>query len=231
MKVLGFDSVSSSCSVAILEDNKVSYSKVLRMERGHAESLVTMINEAVLTTCDNFSQIDVVGCTVGPGSFTGVRVGLSTAIGLSVSANKPLIGVTSFEVVAERIKMTKKQNEQLLVVVLETKRNDFFVQTFSVESRPLDQPSSIKAAEFVEYLLSLKNPYNHILLAGDGVGRALGYVKDKPANLNLTLEEGCAGPQAWDIATLVKSKFQSNQSFPIPKPLYLRQPDVKKQKV
>ena len=115
--------------------------------------------------------------------------------------------------------------------VLETKRNDFFVQTFSVESRPLDQPSSIKAAEFVEYLLSLKNPYNHILLAGDGVGRALGYVKDKPANLILTLDEGYGGPQAWDIATLVKSKFKSNQSFPVPKPLYLRQPDVTKQKV
>ena len=230
MKVLAFDSVSSSCSVAILEDNKISYSKVLRMERGHAESLVPMINEAVLATCDKFSQIDLVGCTVGPGSFTGVRVGLSTAVGLSVSANKPLIGVTSFEVVAERIRITKKQNEQLLVVVLETKRNDFFVQTFSVESRPLDQPRSIHATKFVEYMLSLKNPFNHILLAGDGVNRALEYIKDKPTNLNLTLEGGCGGPLAWDIATLIKAKFELNQSFPLPKPLYLRQPDVTKQK-
>ena len=230
MKVLAFDSVSSSCSVAILDNNKISYSKVLRMERGHAEQLVPMINEAVLTTCDNFSQIDVVGCTVGPGSFTGVRVGLSTAIGLSVSANKPLIGVTSFEAVAEQIKMTKKHSEQLLIVVLETKRNDFFVQTFGVESRPLDRPRSIQAAKFVEYMLSLENPFNHILLAGDGVNRALEYIKDKPANLNLTLEEGCGGPLAWDVATLVKAKFELNQSPPVPKPLYLRQPDVTKQK-
>ena len=57
MKVLAFDSVSSSCSVAILEDNKISYSKVLRMERGHAESLVPMINEAVLATCDASSRM------------------------------------------------------------------------------------------------------------------------------------------------------------------------------
>ena len=228
MKVLAFDSVSSCCSVAILDNNKISYSKVLRMERGHAEALVPMINEAVLTTCDNFSQIDVVGCTVGPGSFTGVRVGLSTAIGLSVSANKPLIGVTSFEVVAERVKMTKRQNEQLLVVVLETKRNDFFVQTFSAESRPVDQPRSILAVKFVEYILSLENPFNHILLAGDGVNRALEYIKEKPTNLNLTLEESSGGALAWDIATLVKAKFELHQSFPVPKPLYLRQPDVTK---
>ena len=231
MKVLAFDSVSSSCSVAILEDNKVIYYRVLRMERGHAESLVPMINESVLATCDNFSQIDLVGCTVGPGSFTGVRVGLSAAIGLSVSANKPLIGVTSFEVVAERIKMTKKQKEQLLLVVLETKRNDFFVQTFGVESRPLDRPRSIQAAKFVEYMLSLENPFNHILLAGDGVNRVLEYIKDRPKNLNLTLEGECGGPQASEIAKLVKVKFESNQSFPVPKPLYLRQPDVTKQKL
>ena len=231
MKVSAFDSVSSSCSVAILDNNKISYSKVLRMERGHAESLVPMINEAVMTTCDNFSEIDLVGCTVGPGSFTGVRVGLSAAIGLSVSSNKPLIGVTSFEVVAERIKMTKKQNKQLLVVVLETKRNDFFVQTFSVESRPLDQPRSIRATKFVEYMLSLENPFNHILLAGDGVNRALEYIKEKPTTLKLTLEGGCGDPQAWEIAKLVKAKSELNQSFPVPRPLYLRQPDVTKQKV
>ena len=231
MKVLAFDSVSSSCSVAILEDNKVIYYRVLRMERGHAESLVPMINESVLATCDSFSQIDLIGCTVGPGSFTGVRVGLSTAIGLSVSANKPLIGVTSFEAVAEQIKMTKKHSEQLLIVVLETKRNDFFVQTFSVENKAVDQPRSIQATKFVEYMLSIENPFNHILLAGDGVNRALEYIKDKPANLNLTLEEGFGGPLAWDVATLVKAKFELNQSPPVPKPLYLRQPDVTKRKV
>ena len=95
----------------------------------------------------------------------------------------------------------------------------------------LKGPTGTGKTRFVEYMLSLENPFSHILLAGDGVNRAIEYIKDKPPNLHVTLEEGCGGPQAFDIATLVKAKFKLNQPFPLPRPLYLRQPDVTKQKV
>ena len=74
---LGIDTTGSSCAVALWADDKLKYSLAKNMNRGYAEVLMPMVDQALLETGLAYKNIDVVGVATGPGSFTGLRVGLS----------------------------------------------------------------------------------------------------------------------------------------------------------
>ena len=89
MKILALDTATSSCSVAIWAD-AVKAARATAMERGHAEALMTMVVEAMAEAGVAFPDIDLVAVTVGPGSFTGLRIGLAAARGMGEWLSTPL---------------------------------------------------------------------------------------------------------------------------------------------
>lgn len=100
MIVLAIDSALDACSVAIARDGEVLSHVSEQMNRGQAERLAPMVREAAAQAGVAFDQIDRVAVTTGPGSFTGVRVGLSFARALALSIDKPCIGVSTLEALA-----------------------------------------------------------------------------------------------------------------------------------
>ncbi len=100
MIVLAIDSALDACSVAIVRDGRTAAHVSEQMTRGQAERLAPMVREAAERAGVMFEQIDRVAVTTGPGSFTGVRVGLSFARALALSLDKPCIGVSTLEALA-----------------------------------------------------------------------------------------------------------------------------------
>lgn len=100
MIVLGIDTALDACSVAIVRDGEALAALSERMNKGQAERLAPMTREAVAQAGVDFSGIDRVVVTTGPGSFTGVRVGLSFARALALTLDKPCIGVSTLEALA-----------------------------------------------------------------------------------------------------------------------------------
>jgi len=100
MIVLGIDTSLDACSVAIVRDGETLAHLSETMNRGQAERLAPMAREAAQQAGVTFSQLDRVAVTTGPGSFTGVRVGLSFARALALALNKPCIGVSTLEALA-----------------------------------------------------------------------------------------------------------------------------------
>lgn len=100
MIVLAIDSALDACSVAIVRDGQTLAHISEHMNRGQAERLAPMVREAAEQAGVAFDQIDRVAVTTGPGSFTGVRVGLSFARALALSLDKPCIGVSTLEALA-----------------------------------------------------------------------------------------------------------------------------------
>ena len=100
MIVIGIDTSLDACSVAIVRDGEILAHLQETMTRGQAERLAPMVREAVQQAGVAFSEVDRVAVTTGPGSFTGVRVGLSFARALALSIGKPCIGVSTLEALA-----------------------------------------------------------------------------------------------------------------------------------
>jgi len=100
VKILAVDTALGACSVALLEDDRLLAHLFEPMERGHAERLAPMVDEVMKQACVEFAALDRLAVTVGPGTFTGQRVGLAFMRGLRLALNIPLTGVTTLEAMA-----------------------------------------------------------------------------------------------------------------------------------
>ncbi|HLJ62563.1 MAG TPA: tRNA (adenosine(37)-N6)-threonylcarbamoyltransferase complex dimerization subunit type 1 TsaB, partial [Stellaceae bacterium] len=137
MKVLAFDCAGNACAAALVRAGAVLAQRLTRLERGHAQLLAPMIEAVMKEAGTRFSDLDLIAVTTGPGSFTGVRIGLATARGLALAADCPLVGVTSFAAIAAGIAPLADLN---LVVAVDSKRAEFYVQAFGPDGAALTPP-------------------------------------------------------------------------------------------
>ena len=100
MKILSIDTASNLCTVAILEDKKCIKEIVVNDARNHSEKIMPVIEQALQETSLNLSNIDLIVCDKGPGSFTGIRVGLTVAKTMAWSLKVPIVPISSLEVIA-----------------------------------------------------------------------------------------------------------------------------------
>jgi len=130
MLILAFDTTSAACSVTLWSDGAVLQAARSVMDYGQAEALMPMIEEIMAAANISYLTLDRIAVTIGPGSFTGVRVGLAVARGIAMAAEKPVIGLTSMEVLAHAVADTDVADAAGIIVAIDTKRGDFFVQKF-----------------------------------------------------------------------------------------------------
>ncbi len=103
MKILALDSATGACSVALWHDGAILARRFAVMDRGQSEVLIPMVREVLAEAGADFPSIDVFGVTVGPGAFTGLRIGLAAARGMALASGRPLVGVSTFEAVAHGV--------------------------------------------------------------------------------------------------------------------------------
>lgn len=225
MKLLAIDTASSACSVALFSDGRIAAARSKAMERGHAEALVPMaadVMEEARSVCPNgFPDLDCIAVTVGPGAFTGVRIGLAAAGGMASAAGIPLVGLTTLEVVAA----AQAPDGLPLLVALNSKRSDVYAQLFDASGAALSPPQAI-LPEAVPALL----PAGEIALAGDGSAPVAVVLLE--AGLDFRQMPGTGRPDAEVLARLAAARYSdgTRTALPpigaLPRPLYLRAPDV-----
>ena len=99
LSVLALDAAGGACSAALLSGGRVAAHRWAEMEHGQAEALIPMVQAVMAEAGVRYDALDLMAVTVGPGSYTGVRVGLAAARALASAADKPLSGVSSFDAV------------------------------------------------------------------------------------------------------------------------------------
>src|SRR6266702_3656731 len=102
MRILAIDTALEACSVAVFdtEGSSRARSRSLPMARGHAEALMPLIATVMSDARTEFDELDRIAVTVGPGSFTGLRVGVAAARGIALAAGKPVVGLTTLSAIA-----------------------------------------------------------------------------------------------------------------------------------
>lgn len=209
MIVLALDTCLAACSVAIVDGERVLARRVEPMSRGHQERLAPLVAEAMAEAGLKFDQLTRVGVTVGPGSFTGLRVGLAFAKGLGQALSIPVIGIGVLEALAQ----PHETSSGLVVAALEAKRGQVFLQAFA-DGAPVMAPDglSIEVAVARVFELSGANP---IALVGTGASHLS---EAFPSARVIVVDH---------VDPVVVAQLAATKPVVPPRPLYLRAPDAK----
>ncbi len=206
MIVLGLDTCLSSCSVAVLEGERVLASAREVMARGHQERLAPMARDVMAQAGIGFDRLARIAVTVGPGSFTGLRVGIAFAKGLALALDLPAVGIGTLEALAAEV-------SGLVFPVIDARRGQVYLQAFE-DGRALMAPDAVTAETAAARIaeLSMGRPFTLL-----GSGAAL--LADLASGATVAAAEGADARQVARLAA-------GREPGPL-KPLYLRAPDAK----
>ncbi|MCE3233103.1 MAG: tsaB [Rickettsiaceae bacterium] len=215
MKILAIDTTHGESSLALWADSILVQTITDKEENKQAEHLVPLIEDILKQAGFSYKDLSAVAVNIGPGSFTGVRIGMAAANGIKLACNVPLIAVTSFESVAHLI-TTKKD----ILVVLDAHRGQVYCQRFDSDKAPVTEPALVTYDEIYNHALK-----SDFILIGDGAELVKGVLTSR--GLNFILENPLAVSESASIAKIAAEKFKKHEySYGI-QPLYIRLPDAK----
>ncbi len=177
-----------------------------------------MIVETMAAAVETLHALSAVAVTVGPGAFTGIRIGLAAARGIGLAANIPVVGVTTFAAVAAAVSEAERASRKLLVL-LDSKRGDVFVQQFSSARAAVGSPMILAPDALLRRLTS-----DSFILAGDGIAVARPHLD--AANLDVAYAAADGPADAFWVAQMAARSVADRTGLP-PTPLYLRAPEVR----
>ncbi len=215
MKVLAFDTAAAACAVAVLDEARV-VERRQPMARGHAEALLPLILEVLGEAGLSFADLDLLAVTVGPGAFTGLRVGLAAARGLRLASGLPCLGVPTLAALAATARRQAACQEPVLAV-LDSKRGDVYAQLFAADGAPAGAAQAVA----IDSLPALV-PAGGVRVAGDAAETVTAALRAAgiPAR-SLVI----AAPSAAVVAALARARWQAGErDLSPPEPLYLRAP-------
>jgi tRNA threonylcarbamoyladenosine biosynthesis protein TsaB len=140
MLILAIDTALDACAAAVLDtdSSKLLAQESQAMKRGHAEALMPLIARVMKESGIPFASLDRIAVTTGPGSFTGLRVGLSAARGIGLAANKPVVGLTTLTAYAAPI--VGQNAEQPVISAIDARHGHVYFQVVSGNGSPLIRP-------------------------------------------------------------------------------------------
>ena len=149
LRVLAIDTALEACSAAILDTDRQGgiVSRSQPMMRGHAEALMPLIAAAMSAADTEFSQLDRIAVTVGPGSFTGLRVGVAAARGIALATGKPAVGLTTLAALAAPF--FEADESAALLAAIDARHGQVYMQLFGPGGRSLIAPRIASVREAV----------------------------------------------------------------------------------
>lgn len=219
MRVLAIDTALAACSAAVLDTTYggVLASESLPMVRGHAEALIPLIARVMQHSEMAFADIDRVAVTTGPGSFTGLRVGISAARGIALSADKPAVGVSTLSAYAAP--HLAEDETVAVIAAIDARHEHVYLQVFGPGGRIVIAPRLAPLSEAVRAASEVPSRI---------VGSAAQIVAErmaKGAPIPLRID----GRNAPDIAWVARMGAVLPEGQSPPKPQYLRAPDAQPQ--
>lgn len=167
MKILSVETASNNCSVAILEDTKLIKELSVCDENTHSQKLMPLIDK-ILNECNlSLSNIDLFACDKGPGSFTGIRIGISTLKAFHDALNKPIIGISALDAFAN-LALEHTNFSSYICSIIDAKHDNVYYSIYENNNGILKQLSNY-GFQNINELCNILNEYNKfIFFVGNG---------------------------------------------------------------
>ena len=174
MKILAMDSSGLVASVALVCDGVMTAEYTTNFKKTHSQTLLPMIDEIVTMTGISLQQIDAIAVAAGPGSFTGLRIGSSTAKGLGLALKKPLISVPTVEGIAYNL----FGNNKIICPIMDARRNQVYTGLYTFHRDEMEIISTQKAVSIDEIVEEINTLGKDTIFLGDGVPVFKEYIKE-----------------------------------------------------
>ncbi len=217
MKILAFDTSHSKCSVAISVGNQIVTTVATHESNKQAEMLLLLIEQSLDRAALSYQDLDFLAVTTGPGSFTGVRIGLAAAEGVLMASNIKPIGISSLEAINFRAQ-EHARNFDHSVVLMDAYRSQLYVQTFDVKGKSVSEPKLIECESIMDYLSKISGK---LVLLGNGVA----FVEE---DFEAVIFPRFQQVNAKTLCRLAYAKVMQGDYSSDLSPLYIRPPDAKK---
>ena len=219
LRILAIDTALGACAACVLDgsDGTLLSAETLLMERGHAEALVPLIDRVVEQVEGGFQNLGRVAVTVGPGSFTGLRVGIAAARAIGLAANIPVVGVTTLSALLATL--VAADTRRLMAAAIDARHGSVFFQAVARGGVTVAAPSLVTGREAVRAIGA-----GPVVLIGSG--STLVAAEARVLGLDATVADAPAAP---DISYVARLGLLADPAGALPKPLYLRAPDAKPQ--
>ncbi len=219
MRVLAIDTALEACSAALLDTDRggIIASETLMMARGHAEAVMPLIARVMDSAAVEFAELDRIAVTTGPGSFTGLRVGISAARGIALAAGKPAVGLSTLAGFAAPL--IAEDDSSHVAAAIDARHDQVYLQVFGPGGRTLVAPRIATLRDAVRAAMTGRARI---------VGNAATIVATawpKGAEQPLRVEQRGAP----DIGWIARLGAAAADGYGAPKPLYLRAPDAQPQ--
>jgi tRNA threonylcarbamoyl adenosine modification protein YeaZ len=218
MLVLAIDTALEACSAAVLDTggDVIVARESLPMSRGQAEALMPLVARVMDASGKTFAALDRIAVTVGPGSFTGLRVGIAAARGIALAAGKPAVGVSTLAAFAAP--HLAADDSAAVVAAIDARHDHVYLQVFGPGGRVLVEPRIAPLSEAVAAAAGAK------CITGTAVELLASAWPENLSRLKMT--DARAAP---DIDWVARLGAAASETQDAPKPLYLRAPDAQPQ--
>lgn len=226
MKLLAIDSTAGPASAAIYEDGKILGEFFINTKLTHSVTLMPMCDALLKNTMTDIKEIDAFAVSAGPGSFTGVRIGVAAVKGMAQALNKPCISVSALEAMAQNLKNT----ECTVCAVMDARCKQFYNALFESKNGRITRLTEDRALSSEELQDELEKVSGRIILTGDGSDAAFGLMSGRLPGLE-TAQEQLKYQRASGVCFAAAQKYIQGQTLTAAElqPVYLRLPQAQRE--
>lgn len=228
MKILAVEAAANVCSVALIEDDNLLGELTVNNKKTHSQVLMPMLESLLLQCTTAFEDVDALAVSAGPGSFTGLRIGVSSVKGLAYAKNKPIYGVSTLEAMAYRLPLCA----DVIVPIMDARRGQVYCAAYAWENGEL-QTVLAPTAMAIEALCAVLSAQGRAcVFLGDGVPVHRAFIaQTMGASAGFApVSAGLQSAAAVAAAALVRAKNgDSPENYATLQPIYLRKSQAERE--
>lgn len=227
MKVLAIDTSTVVAAVALMDDEKLLGEYSINNKKTHSQKLMVMIDEIMKDLDIKPSDIDVFAASIGPGSFTGLRIGVTTAKAMAYATNKPVVGVPTLDALAYNI----VTSEFIICPILDARNSQVFTALYEVKGKRFERITEYMGIPVFELAQIIVQNNKKVIFTGDAIDLHKDYLKSELgencefAPLGNRLQRGAS---VAELALMMAKEGKFTSSFELV-PFYLRKSQAERE--
>lgn len=226
MRILAVDTSANTATVCVTESGKLLAEEIINHKKTHSETIMPMIDCALKNSGLDISDIDIFAVANGPGSFTGLRIGVSAVKGMAHALDKPIIEISTLEGMAYNLFMCS----DIICPIMDARRQQVYNGVYTWENGEFTEITAPRALAIEECVEDVKKYNKRVIFLGDGVPVHMEYIKRELGDMAVFAPASSNAQRASSLASLAETKEESKKSCYEVTPFYLRKPQAERER-